>query len=263
MSTCNTFIHSVNALPAWLTTQTSRVGQFRPIDLPVVRPHQLTIDDAMSRSLNGHATLDRKAPCDPGVDSRARNAHQPGDGGLAPGGLKSGVKFDAHADIVQIQSANSQPDQTALVIKSSYMDIWKNIEDELHRRRLNAAWLGRKLDASRQVVSGWKTRGVPTARYEEIAELLGWTLDRLVSPQGADAAPAAPAQQAAQPGDYSPMALDIARRLDGIADDQQRSRAYALFLQIVTLSNAPAPTPAGRVQAGLETLTTPTRRYTT
>lgn len=261
MSTCTSFVRSIDALPGWLTA--GRVGQFGPVDVPVSRPCQLTIDDALRHSLNSRAARHREAALEPGVDGRARNAHQPGDGGLAPGGFESGAKLDTHADIVQIKSANSQQGATSLVIKSTAMEVWKNIEDELHRRRLNAAWLGRKLGASRQVVSGWKTRGVPTARYEEIAALLGWTLDRLVSPVEV-AAPAAPvAQQQQQDSDYSPMALDIARRLDGIADDQQRSRAYALFLQIATLSDAPAPMPAERVPAAPDLLTRPVRRHST
>ncbi len=128
------------------------------------------------------------------------------------------------------------------------MDVWKHIEDELHRRRQNAAWLGRKLPASRQVVSGWKTRGVPAKRYEQIAQLLDWSVDRLIS--GVDDTPATPAPTpTAAPVTagtanalYSPMALDVARMLDSITNEQQKRRAYALILQILALDAAPSPT---------------------
>ena len=247
MSTCSTFIHTSEALPAWLTAQSfGGICQFGPVDMPVAGPRQLTIDDAMRHGLNGRAARNGEAPLDPAVDGGTGNAEKSGNGCLPSSDYESGVNIGAHADIVQIGYANGQHGAALPLIKSANMDVWKNIEDELHRRRLNAAWLGKKLGASRQVISGWKTRGVPTARYEEIAELLGWSLDRLVNP--VESLPPTP-QAAAHSSGYSPMALDIARRLDDIADDRQRSRAYALFLQIATLSAAPAPMPVDRGQA--------------
>lgn len=135
--------------------------------------------------------------------------------------------------------ANSQHFAAATMIKLGMTTVWERIEEELIRRKSNAAWLGRKLRASRQVVSGWKKRGVPAARHEEIAELLGWTLDRLVN--GPADEPPAPEPANDPKVIYSPMALDLARRLDEISDEHQRSRAYAIIMQILMLAAAPAP----------------------
>lgn len=116
--------------------------------------------------------------------------------------------------------------------------VWAHIEDELHVRRLNSAWLGRKLRASRQVVSGWKVRGVPTGRYEDIAALFDWTLDRLVN--GAHDKPAAPQVLANYLAvGHSPIAMDVARLFDQIPDELHRAKAYAYVLQL-SKGDAPA-----------------------
>lgn len=126
------------------------------------------------------------------------------------------------------------------------MDVWKRVENELHSRRQTNAWFGRKLGASRQVVAGWKKRGVPAIHYQRIAALFEWTLDRLVSgiedstPEKAEAAPTtAPLPAEAI---YSPLALEIARMIDKIGDMDQKRRAYTLILQITALDSAPSPT---------------------
>lgn len=125
------------------------------------------------------------------------------------------------------------------MIKSAMPEVWDYIYDELSRRRLNAAWLARKLDTKRQTISGWKIRGVPPGRFQEIADLFGWTLDRLTSgPPDESAAKAADVQTARG---YSPMALDVARMLDEVTDEQQKRRAYALIVQIIVMGNAPSP----------------------
>lgn len=115
------------------------------------------------------------------------------------------------------------------MIESGMTSVWAHIEDELHKRRLNPSWLGRKLGASRQVVSGWKVRGVPAGRYEEIAELLGWTIDRLVN-GAADDSPPAPANDPAV--SYSPIAMDVARLFDEIPSELHRAKAYAYVMQL-------------------------------
>lgn len=134
------------------------------------------------------------------------------------------------------------------MIESGMTTVWAHIEDELHRRRLNSAWLSRKLEASRQVVSGWKVRGVPTSRYEEIAELFGWTLDRLVNgaPEDVAAAPLAPANDPAI--GYSPIAMDVARMFDEIPDELNRARAYAYVMQLSRGNVPPAAAPSTQTE---------------
>lgn len=116
------------------------------------------------------------------------------------------------------------------MIESGMTTVWAHIEDELHRRRLNSVWLARKLEASRQVISGWKVRGVPAGRYEEIADIFGWTIDRLVNGlPDEDPQP----ESANDPGmNYSPIALDVARLFDSIPDELHRARAYAFVMQL-------------------------------
>lgn len=229
----------------------ARYGQFGPVDMPISRPQQLTIEQAMGDGLQLSAASHREAAPEPAVDGLPGQAEQLGNGSLPASGEKSileGGTVSGHVDIVPSQSAKCQSDATGSVIKLG-MDVWKHIEDELHRRRQKPAWLVKKLDLSRQVVSGWKKRGVPAARYEQIAELFGWSLDRLVTgiddtpepePAPAPAAPATP-QPVAVESLYSPMALDVARMIDRIPDIEQKRRAYALILQITAMDNAPSP----------------------
>ena len=220
----------------------ARYDQFRPVDVPVIRPQQLTIEQAMGEGLQFGAPANREAALKPTADSGAGDANQPANSGLPTGSKKcvvEGGSISNHADIVRGKSARRQSNAPAPVIKLG-MDVWKHIEDELHRRRHNSAWLVKKLGTTRQVVSGWKTRGVPTARYEQIAELFGWSLDRLVT--GIDDTPEpTPPQPVAVESLYSPMALDVARMIDKIPDVEQKRRAYALIVQITALDGAPSP----------------------
>lgn len=215
------------------------------MDMPVSRPQQLTIEQAMSEGFQFSAAGHREPALKPAVDVLPGDAEHPGDSGLTASrkkGVLNGTAIFNHADSVTIPSAKCQSNAADPVIKLG-MDVWKHIEDELHRRRLNAAWLGRKLGASRQVISGWKTRGVPTARYEQIAELFGWSIDRLV--MGVSDTPAPPPPAAAAPvamdALYSPMALDVARMMDKIPDIESKRRAYALIVQITAMDSAPSP----------------------
>lgn len=110
--------------------------------------------------------------------------------------------------------------------------IWDTIAEEIHRLKKNDAWLARQLGVGRNTVNGWKSRGVPASRHDEIARLFGWKIDRLL--YGAEASPAAPSAD-----DLSPMALSLAKLFDEIRDDSQRMRAYALAVQIFTLGGLP------------------------
>lgn len=57
---------------------------------------------------------------------------------------------------------------------------WHRIDDELSARGKNWAWLARQLETSDQTVHNWSTRGVPTRRHADIAQVLGWSVDQLL-----------------------------------------------------------------------------------
>lgn len=129
--------------------------------------------------------------------------------------------------------------------------IWDGVAKEIRRLRKNDAWLARRLGVSRTTVSGWKSRGVPASRHDDIAELFGWTMERLVSGQNATpAAPAKPAETVSAPEsphfvgtrvpEMSPIATSLGIMLDEIADEAQRMRCYAMAIQLFTLSGMPA-----------------------
>lgn len=110
--------------------------------------------------------------------------------------------------------------------------IWDSISAELSRLHRTDAWLAKRLSVGRNTISGWKTRGVPAARYDEIAQVLGWSLERLV--YGEDA----PAAVVPFDGDLSPMAIALGKEFDDIENEQQRMRCYALALQIFSMGGS-------------------------
>lgn len=57
---------------------------------------------------------------------------------------------------------------------------WDRITDLLTRRGKSWAWLGREIEVSDQDIHNWKIRGVPTSRYEAIAESLNVKVDDLL-----------------------------------------------------------------------------------
>lgn len=61
--------------------------------------------------------------------------------------------------------------------------VWATIDAALGQMKppKNWAWLASRLQVSDQVVSNWKRRKVPATRYRDIAHILGWTTDDLVS----------------------------------------------------------------------------------
>lgn len=272
-NTHHAFAHAATVLPDWMAAQRFDAGnrQLGPKKMPVGRPCQLTIEQAMGSGFNGGTLADGKTPVvDPAIDRLTTDADSPGfteevgEAGLSAELEKSKLKRGAgcfHADSVQKEYSNSKQKAASLMIKLG-MEVWKHIDEELHRRRKNSAWLADQLNSSRQVISGWKTRGVPAKRYEQIAALFGWTVDRLIA--GVDdaplpaavPAPVAPAAESAS-AVYSPMALDVARMIDNIPDAQKKRRAYALILQIVAEDAAPSPTVPEQPQAGLVASPTP------
>lgn len=114
--------------------------------------------------------------------------------------------------------------------------VWDNIDAELRRRRKSASWLGKMLVpvASRQTINGWKIRGVPAARHEELAKFFDWTVDRLL--YGTEDAEAASVQAAL---DYSPQALHLARMLDDLEGDERKMRVYWKVTQLITTGDEP------------------------
>jgi hypothetical protein len=70
--------------------------------------------------------------------------------------------------------------------------VWDRIKAELATRQdargREIAWLAQRLKCRVQVVQNWSTRGVPASRYAEIAQAMGWTIDRLTGapPRPAD-----------------------------------------------------------------------------
>ena len=61
------------------------------------------------------------------------------------------------------------------------MDTWQIIEEALNnmRPRRSMLWLSEQLGVTIQVVSNWKSRGVPASRRREIATALGMSVDQL------------------------------------------------------------------------------------
>lgn len=283
-STTFNFVRPGEVLPRWMAARRpddSGNGQLWPDQVPVGGAQQLPGNPAVGNGFDLKAAPRGESDGQPVLKMLPGNTDSLGDGGFSSNGEKSPIKGGSgfkHVNIVHKQSptgkADGKQDAPVPVVKLG-MNIWKRIENELHRRRLNPMWLARKLDVTRQVINGWKKRGVPTRRYEEIATALGWSLDRLV--MGADDAP--PVQQAMQietvaqvsvqvaappvnpAATCSPLGLDLAAQFDAIPDDEQRLRAYALIMQIIRMSSAPQPTPPAQQQAepGLSPMTTPHR----
>lgn len=88
--------------------------------------------------------------------------------------------------------------------------VWLRVNAELTRRKSKHAapadWyaLGRRLGVDKQVIGNWKQRGVPKARHPEVADALGWSVDRLLGREDAptnasrDAAAAAASPETSQ-----------------------------------------------------------------
>lgn len=63
--------------------------------------------------------------------------------------------------------------------KNLLMSPWEVIEEALAHKKKKPQWLADKLDVSAQVLTNWKARKVPPARYRAIADALGLTVDQL------------------------------------------------------------------------------------
>lgn len=121
--------------------------------------------------------------------------------------------------------------------------VWRTVETELARRDLGQQWLADRLEMSVQRVNNWSRRGLAKNAYPAVAAVLGWSVDRLL---------AAGAEEAEQPR-LSRAALDIALRLDGIADAMTHRAAYMAISETLDAHEArrslpkatPAPAPSG------------------
>ncbi|MDB5253878.1 MAG: hypothetical protein JWP27_3047 [Flaviaesturariibacter sp.] len=230
-------------------------AEFRPVDMPVVRPQQLTIEQAIRSSLNQSTAMNREAVFDPGVNNLTGNAQERTHSRLATEFkecvLERGMA-ESHVNSVA-NKLTARKQHVAIPVQKLGMTVWKNIADELHRRNKTNAWFGAQLKETRQVIAGWKKRGVPAKDHERIADLFGWTLDRLVKgPDESAPAEVAPVAAAlATPSTiYSPMALDLARQLDEITDLEEKQKAYALMVHIARQSAMPSPVvPSPKVPA--------------
>lgn len=69
----------------------------------------------------------------------------------------------------------------AAVARIFQMTPWEVIEEALARRKppQKPQWLADRLGVSAQVMTNWKRRDVPPARYRAIAEALGLTVDQV------------------------------------------------------------------------------------
>lgn len=133
-------------------------------------------------------------------------------------------------------SSLSKQNASNTMIESAMPTVWDTIDDELRRRKKSGAWLGQQLvpPASRQTINGWKERGVPSSRYEDIAKFFGWTVDRLLT--GADIAEAASEQAALA---YSPQALHLARMFDELPTTELKMRIYWKITQLIATGDSP------------------------
>lgn len=257
-----TFARPADVLPGWMISpQCALLPQVGPVDGPIVGAQQPARKNSARCVLKGHAALHGKeSPVNPAADLFARHANQPASSSLTADLEKRNLEFSFnHAPSVP-NTSSKMKQELKLPKRPKEVDqfIWQQIEDELTRRRLNIGWLWRKLGSSRQVVNGWKMgRGVPTGRYEEIAELFGWSLERLTTGQEPAAANrAAPEPQAVStqpaaapaPG-YSPMALDLAGMFDAIPDDRKKRQVYAMMVQMLVMSAQPSHDASGLVAA--------------
>lgn len=65
--------------------------------------------------------------------------------------------------------------------KTQGMDVvWHQVDKELGRRERTWAWLARQLGETDQTVNNWKRRGVPARQHAAIAQVFGWSVDRLL-----------------------------------------------------------------------------------
>lgn len=207
-------------------------GEFRPEQMEILRKHDLPADNAARDLFDGFCTVDGEAGFCPSPNGLLADAEKAGESLLSAERKKSvfqGGFMSNHVDSVAKIDAISQQKDDAVENKIG-VEIWERVIDEMHRRRLPIAWLQRKLNCSRQVTSSWGRRGVPGYRYEQLAEALGWSIDRLVTGDDKSAGPATTSE-------LSPKAHNLARTFDALASEDARRRVYALMMQMLLMTD--------------------------
>lgn len=83
---------------------------------------------------------------------------------------------------------------------------WDVVEGVLAEIKQDASWLRSKLDVGANVITNWKTRGVPKNRADELASILGTSADFLLQRPGA-----------ARHGSARPTSSDLERGIELLA----------------------------------------------
>jgi hypothetical protein len=113
-------------------------------------------------------------------------------------------------------------------------DYQKRLLDSMKNAGVDEHALAKALKVSYQAVkkvTDGKTNAFTALNNAKAAQFLGVG-------SGFWLATGEPEPQAVQ---YSPQALDVARSLDAIADQDQRQKLYAVMMQSVQLAQAPKP----------------------
>jgi hypothetical protein len=89
-----------------------------------------------------------------------------------------------------VHAACSSRQQGVLgAVHTAFMDpeadpVWRRVNEELDLRGRGWQWLADKIDSTIQRVQNWKTRGIPSRAHQDVANALGWTIDRLLGVTG-------------------------------------------------------------------------------
>lgn len=123
--------------------------------------------------------------------------------------------------------------------ESAAMDTWQIIEDALlHMKpRRNMLWLSEQLHVSIQVVSNWKSRGVPASRRRDIATALGLSIDQI------DGLAPLPWEEIAEASELTKLFPDVASVATSINELPKRQRDWVLGVVKSTIDAAKATIP--------------------
>jgi len=123
-------------------------------------------------------------------------------------------------DSAQIVYAGSD---TSLMAESGD-DVWLRVDAELKARGKGWPWLRDRLGYSDGRVGNWKSRGIPTAEYANIALAMDESVDwvsGLAPPKRQD------------PDKLTAMARKVAFEFDTITDDEARLTAFAKVISAI------------------------------
>ena len=111
--------------------------------------------------------------------------------------------------------------------------VWTTIDQELTRRDMTWAKLGREIGATDQAMNNWSRRKVPAHWHSKIARTFGWTIEQLIGV--VEPSPMHSTLSAPEPS-YTKRAHDIARMFDDLEDSAMRQRAYVAIQAIFQLA---------------------------